>query len=112
MITGTATGALTGAGDAPAETYRANREAFKQNPVLFGFDAVVIHGQSTKPTILAIYPEGVGFHEAGEIWGMETYGAEEAVRERFSRSGFGKRGVVVIGPAGERCVRFAVIESW
>ena len=42
MITGTVTGAITGAVDAPAETYRANREGFKQNPVLFSFDAVVI----------------------------------------------------------------------
>jgi hypothetical protein len=41
-ITGTATGALTGIVDAPAETYRHNQEAFKENPMLYGLDALVI----------------------------------------------------------------------
>jgi len=41
-VTGVATGAFTGAIDAPAETYRQNREAFLAYPALFGLDALFI----------------------------------------------------------------------
>jgi len=78
-----------------------------------GFDAIVIQGQSAVPTVLGIHPEGVDFHEAGDIWGMDTFQAEDAVLQRFGKSGesFKRRGAVVIGPAGENLVRFAVIEN-
>ena len=78
-----------------------------------GFDAIVIQGESAVPTVLGIHPEGVDFHEAGDIWGMDTFQAEDAVLERFGKSGenFKRRGAVVIGPAGENLVRFAVIEN-
>jgi aldehyde:ferredoxin oxidoreductase len=78
-----------------------------------GFDAIVIHGQSAAPAVLSIHPEGVDFQEAGDIWGMETFQAEDAVLERFARSdsGYKRAGAVVIGPAGENLVRFSVIEN-
>ncbi len=76
-----------------------------------GFDAIVIHGQSAEPTVLTVHPEGVDFHGAGDIWGMETYAAEDAVIERFARSQYRKKGAVVIGPAGENLIRFAVVEN-
>ncbi len=78
-----------------------------------GYDAIVIRGKSAGPTVLTIYPESVEFHDAGDIWGMDTYKTEDEVAERFGRSGEGlkKPGVVVIGPAGENLVRFAVIEN-
>ena len=76
-----------------------------------GFDAIVIRGQCEVPTVLTVYPEGVDFHDAGDIWGMETYPAEDAVKERFVRSEYRKKGAVVIGPAAENLVRFAVVEN-
>ena len=78
-----------------------------------GFDAIVIQGQSAVPAVLGIHPEGVDFHKAGDIWGMDTFQAEDAVLERFGKSGesFKRRGAVVIGQAGENLVRFAVIEN-
>ena len=76
-----------------------------------GFDAIVIRGQCEAPTVLTVYPEGVDFHDAGDIWGMETYPAEDAVKERFVRSEYRKKGAVVIGPAAENLVRFAVVEN-
>ena len=76
-----------------------------------GFDAIVIQGQCTKPTILTVHPGGIDFHDAGDIWGMETYAAEDAVNERFAKSEYRKKGAVVIGPAGENLVRFAVVEN-
>ena len=76
-----------------------------------GFDAVVIQGCAAKPTVLVVHPEGADFHLADDIWGMETYAAEEAVRERFARPEYRKKGAVVVGPAAENGVRFAVVET-
>jgi len=77
-----------------------------------GYDAIVIHGVCTTPTILSITPQGVEFHPADDIWGMETYAAEDAVMERFSKNTiYKKRGAVVIGPASENLVAFGVIEN-
>ena len=76
-----------------------------------GFDAVVIQGCAAKPTVLVVHPEGADFHLADDIWGMETYAAEEAVRECFARPEYRKKGAVVVGPAAENGVRFAVVET-
>ena len=78
-----------------------------------GFDAIVIQGSSDGATVLAVHPEGAEFHDGKELWGLNTYQAEDAVNERFTRkdSGFKRAGAVVIGPAGENLVRFAVIEN-
>lgn len=81
-----------------------------------GFDAVVIHGKSDVPLVLSIYPDGALFHEAPDLWGKETYDTENIVPERFGPAAgdFKKRGTVVIGPAGENLVRFAIIanDNW
>jgi len=76
-----------------------------------GFDAVVIQGRAAEPTVLGVHPDGADFHPAGEIWGMETYAAEEAVKERFARPEYRRKGAVVVGPAAENLVRFAVVEN-
>ena len=78
-----------------------------------GFDAIVIQGKCADRSVLKIHPAGVEFHDAGDIWGMETYAAEDALMKRFGRAkdGYRRKGAVVIGPAGERLVRFAVIEN-
>ena len=78
-----------------------------------GFDAVVIRGKARKPTALSVHPEGCEFFDASDLWGAETYRAEDEARKRFSieKPGFRKPGAVVIGPAGEKLVRFAVIEN-
>lgn len=76
-----------------------------------GFDAVVIAGRAPRPAVLVVHPDGVDFQPAGDIWGMDTYRAEEAVRARFAKAAFRRKGAVVIGPAGENRVRFAVVEN-
>jgi len=78
-----------------------------------GFDAVLIRGIAKAPTALSIHPEGCEFYDAGNLWGADTYRTEEEARKRFAlpKDGFGKPGAVVIGPAGENLVRFAVIEN-
>ena len=78
-----------------------------------GFDAIIITGKAEKPTVLSIEPDGVDFHDAGNLWGMETFPAEEAALERFGviKEGYSKPGAVVIGPAGEKLVSFAIIAN-
>lgn len=76
-----------------------------------GFDAIVIRGRNESPAVLTVHPDGVEFHDAGSIWGMETYGAEDAVNQRCAMAQYRKKGAVVIGPAGENRVRFALIKN-
>ncbi len=76
-----------------------------------GFDALLINGCSNSPTLLRIHPDGAEFHPADDIWGLDTFKSEDALHERFTVSGYKKSGAVVIGPAGENLVRFAVIEN-
>ncbi len=78
-----------------------------------GFDAIVLQGRCTTPMVLVIGPEGVAFHKAGEVWGLETYDTEKKVLARFAsdKTGYRKSGAVVIGPAAENGIRFSVIKN-
>jgi aldehyde:ferredoxin oxidoreductase len=78
-----------------------------------GFDAVVIGGASLKPVWLEIHREGVVFHEADDLWGLDTFKTEDKVKAwvKENRPENPKCGAVVIGPAGENLVSFAVIEN-
>ena len=78
-----------------------------------GYDAIVIRGVSEEPTVLEINENGAFFHPAEDLWGMDTYAAEQKVVERWGHQtrGAKKSGAVVIGPAGERLVRFALLEN-
>ena len=73
-----------------------------------GYDAIIIKGASEKPVYLEISSNKVIFHDASHLWGKETYETEDAIREEVGRK---DAGVIVIGPAGENLVRFAVIEN-
>ena len=73
-----------------------------------GYDAIIIKGASKNPIWIEINSDTVLFHDAGEIWGRETFEAEDYLKDKSS----GKHaGVMVIGPAGENLVRFAVIKN-
>ncbi len=47
-----------------------------------GFDAFVIKGASERPLWLEISDQGVFFHEADDLWGLDTFETEAAVRKR------------------------------
>src|SRR4030043_254640 len=72
-----------------------------------GYDAIIIEGKSNHPIFLEISDKEVVFHSASSLWGKETYEAEEAILRRVGKDS----GALVIGPAGENLVKFAVIES-
>ena len=76
-----------------------------------GFDAIVIQGRCDEPAVLTVHPDGVDFHSAGDLWGQETYGVEDAIKERFAREEYRKKGALVIGPASENLVRFGCIKN-
>jgi aldehyde:ferredoxin oxidoreductase len=71
-----------------------------------GYDAFILKGASTQPVFLEISDEGVTFHDASSLWGMDAYKAEDAIQEKV---GGKDTGVLVIGPAGEKLVRFAAL---
>jgi aldehyde:ferredoxin oxidoreductase len=72
-----------------------------------GYDAIIIEGRSKQPIFLEISDDKVLFHDASALWGKDTYESEQAILSQIDNPG---AGAMVIGPAGENRVRFAVIE--
>ena len=73
-----------------------------------GYDAIIIKGASEKPVYLEISHKKVIFRDASHLWGKDTFETEDAIREEVGRK---DAGIIVIGPAGENLVKFAVIET-
>ena len=73
-----------------------------------GYDAFVLENASAGPVWIEISDKLVSFHDAKGLQGADTYRTEDIVLER---TGIKNAGAVVIGPAGENKVRFAVIEN-
>lgn len=88
------------------ESYAGGRAAACMSKT--GFDAFVIHGVADKPVWLEISDNGVKFHDASDLWGLDTYRTQDEVKKRLDASDVG---IVVIGPAGENLVHFAVVEN-
>lgn len=89
-----------------AESYAGGRVAPQIKAT--GYDAVILEGRSEKPAILEVSDKGVRFHQAGDLWGKETYITEDKAKERVGIPG---AQAVVIGPAGENLVRLACVEN-
>jgi aldehyde:ferredoxin oxidoreductase len=73
-----------------------------------GYDAIIIEGKADHSIFLEVNDKNVAFHNSSNLWGKETYEAEEAILKTV---GIKEAGALVIGPAGENLVKFAVIES-
>jgi len=71
-----------------------------------GYDALIITGQSEKPVYLWINNETVELRDASHLWGLEAYETQTAVRDEVGDS---RASTALIGPGGERLVRFACI---
>ena len=70
-----------------------------------GHDAVIIEGASPKPVYLWIDGERAELRPAGHLWGKTTHATDDALRRETHETAR----TAVIGPAGERRVRFAAI---
>ncbi len=70
-----------------------------------GYDAIVIVGRCEQPLVILIDDNGVSLATADDIWGKTTSASNAMLEERFG-SAFT---FAVIGPAGEKLVRFATL---
>ncbi len=78
-----------------------------------GFDAIVLRGAADAPTALTVHPDGCVFHDAGELWGKDSFETEDLALERFvlPELPHAKKGAAVIGPAAEQGVRYGIISN-
>ena len=78
-----------------------------------GYDAIAIRGISPSPAVLRIHPHGCDFLDGEDLWGKDTFTAEDEARQLcLSIDGSHKKtGAMVIGPAGEKCIPFAIIAN-
>ncbi|MFC1868173.1 aldehyde ferredoxin oxidoreductase family protein [Thermodesulfobacteriota bacterium] len=78
-----------------------------------GYDVIMIKGSSNEPVWLEVCEEGVIFHSALNLWGLDTYETEDRIKSLIKENNPETKncGVVCIGPAGENQVSFAVIEN-
>jgi len=72
-----------------------------------GLDAVVVKGVSEKPVYLYVEDGKAELRDAEHLWGLDTFEAERRLLEEHGKSA----GTLIIGPAGERGVRFATVMS-
>ncbi|MEE9617727.1 MAG: aldehyde ferredoxin oxidoreductase family protein, partial [Anaerolineae bacterium] len=71
-----------------------------------GYDGVIITGQAEKPVWLSIIEGRPELHDAADLWGCDSYVAQERVREALGEP---KARVACIGPAGENLVKMAAV---
>lgn len=78
-----------------------------------GFDAILFKGKANSPVSVYINPKGASFHKADDLWGNSSYDTEKKILADLAlpKSEAGKAGAVVIGPAGEKKVAFAMIAN-
>jgi aldehyde:ferredoxin oxidoreductase len=65
-----------------------------------GYDALVVRGRASEPTVLAVRDGEVRFDPAGELWGQEIPPVFDNLRQRYGAKS--EVGVSAIGPAGEQ----------
>jgi aldehyde:ferredoxin oxidoreductase len=89
-----------------SESYAGGRLAEPMSRV--GYDAFILEESSSEPVWLEVFDQKVVFHDAKTLWGKDTYSTEDEVLKQVDKKG---SGAMVIGPAGENLVRYAVIEN-
>jgi aldehyde:ferredoxin oxidoreductase len=71
-----------------------------------GYDGIIFTGQAEKPVWLSVVDGRAELHDAADIWGSDSYEAQERVREVLDEP---KARVACIGPAGENLVKMAAV---
>ncbi len=70
-----------------------------------GYDAVVMHGRAEEPSYLVLDDDEVQVRPAGDLWGEKCIQGEVRFKEELGED----FQVALIGPAGEKQVKFACI---
>jgi aldehyde:ferredoxin oxidoreductase len=73
-----------------------------------GFEAIVISGIAKAPTYLLIDENGAHFKSAASLWGRLTYDTYQAIQGIEGEAA----DAAIIGPAGEKKVRFACLAHY
>jgi len=68
-----------------------------------GYDGIMVRGRAESPVYLKIDDRGIAVRDAALLWGMDTVDLQQSRKEEGDW--------MVIGPAGENLVGFAVIAS-
>ncbi len=72
-----------------------------------GYDGIVVTGASESPVQIIIRDDEVVLAPADDLWGLDSFDAQEAVQEAFGK----ELRSLTIGPAGERLSRIATIHT-
>ena len=72
-----------------------------------GYDGIVVKGRAESPVCLWINDRQASLVDAGNLWGLDVFATQRKLLETYN----GKPQVMCIGPAGEKLVRIAVIQS-
>jgi aldehyde:ferredoxin oxidoreductase len=70
-----------------------------------GYDHMVITGRADKPVYLKIDDDNVEICDAAHLWGRDTFDSTDALWDELGNEFW----ISVIGPAGEKMVRYAMI---
>lgn len=70
-----------------------------------GYDAVILEGRAEKPLYIQIDRRSITFHDAGDLWGSDTYSTQKRIKDEHGP----ETQVICIGPAGENKSRIATI---
>lgn len=70
-----------------------------------GADALVLTGRAERPSYVVVCNGSATLHDAGELWGLDTGAATDRLVARYGPGA----GIAVVGPAGERGVRYASV---
>ncbi len=71
-----------------------------------GYDAVVVRGRAARPVYIWISDAGVEIRDAANVWGLDVAPAQERIRAEIGDKG---ARTTLIGPAGEKMVRYACV---
>jgi aldehyde:ferredoxin oxidoreductase len=72
-----------------------------------GCDMLIIKGKAQNPVLLAIDNGAAELKSAKDLWGLDTLTTHKWIKDKLGKD----YRVACIGPAGEKCVRFASIIS-
>jgi len=72
-----------------------------------GFDAIVVHGQASKPVYVVVEDGQAKIKDARKFWKKNAYETEDGIKDAEGND----CEAVTIGQAGERLVRFANIQT-
>ncbi|MDW7668842.1 MAG: aldehyde ferredoxin oxidoreductase family protein [Bacillota bacterium] len=72
-----------------------------------GYDGLLITGKAEKPSYLYIQDDVIEVRDAGDLWGKDSFETEKTLTDLLGE----EFGVTTIGPAGEKLVNIACINS-